>query len=133
MQPVTHCFILSNVNDKAFLEAAHLWRQASESPIHAILASGKYPLIPDAHLCTNLIRPGAAGFNAGHMWNVDNTDPAATSKALMHGRKMAESYRAALAEFAPEVFGTCFSRGDGFGVGVRENATDHRRLYSFAG
>lgn len=120
MQPVTHCFILTNVNERAFLEGPRIYGGNPESPIHAILASGKFPLIPDAHLCTNIIGPGAAGFNAGHMWNVDNTDPAATSKALMHGRKMAESYRAALAEFAPEVFGGAFLAITGSVVGVRE-------------
>lgn len=120
MQPVTHCFMLSNVDAKAFQEGPRFHGGNPESPIHAILASGKYPLIPDAHLCTSIIGPGAAGFNAGHMWNVDNTDPAVTSKALMHGRKMAEAYRAALAEFAPEAFGKAFLAVTGSVVGVRE-------------
>ena len=120
MQPVTHCFILSNVNEKAFNEETRIYGGNPDSPIHAILKSGKYPLIPDGHLCSNIVGPGAAGFNAGHMWQVDNTDPAATSKALMHGRKMAAQYRDALAEFAPKAFGNAFLAVTGSVVGVRE-------------
>ncbi len=120
MQPVTHCFILSNVNERAFNEGQRIYGGDPNSPIHKILASGKYPLIPDGHLCANLVGPGAVGFNAGHMWNIDNTDPSSTSKALMHGRKMAEAYRAALAEFAPEAFGEAFLNVTGSVVGVRE-------------
>lgn len=120
MQPVTHCFILSNVNEKAFNEGPRIYGGDPQSPIHAILASGKYPLIPDGHLCSNIVGPGAAGFNAGHMWDIDNTDPSSTSKALMHGRKMAAAYRDALAEFAPEVFGNAFLSVTGSVVGVRE-------------
>lgn len=120
MQPATHCFILANVDDYAYAHDEELGSWNPKSPIHSILASGKYPEIPDTHICNNSVGPGAVGFNAGHIWDVDNTDPATVSKALMKGRKMALAYRNALAEFAPRSFANSFVIATGSVVGVRE-------------
>jgi hypothetical protein len=120
MQPATHCFILSNVDSYAYTHGPQLFWSHLDSPIHAILLSGRYPEIPDKHICNNQVGPGAIGFNAGHMWNVDNTDPLSVSKALMKGRKMAAAYRDALAEFAPAAFGNSFLASTGSVVGIRE-------------
>lgn len=120
MQPGTHCFILTNVDEYAFRNGPGFHAHNPESPIHAILKSGKYPEIPDTHLCCTLIGPRTVGFNAGHMWQVDNTDPSTMSKALIHGRKMALSYRNALAEFAPKAFANAHLISTGSVVGIRE-------------
>ncbi len=120
MQPATHCFLLTNVDEDAYRSGPRVFGGNPESPIHAVLRSGRHPLIPDAHICNTLVGPGAVGFNAGHMWNVDNTDPASVSQALIHGRRMAAAYRDALAEFAPAAFENAFLAATGSVVGVRE-------------
>ncbi|HEY9249656.1 MAG TPA: FAD-dependent oxidoreductase, partial [Rariglobus sp.] len=81
-QAATHCFTLANVDSYAYRHSPDLGWWDPRSPIHAIVASGLYPEIPDKHLCNNLVGPGTVGFNAGHIWDVDNTDPASISRAL---------------------------------------------------
>lgn len=120
MQPGTHCFILSNVDEYAYKNGPDLGWWDADSPIHAIIDSGKYPEIPDKHICHNIVGPGTVGFNAGHVWDVDNTDPATVSRALMKGRKLAMSYRNALAEFHPAAFGNAFLVATGSVLGIRE-------------
>lgn len=124
MMPATHCFVLSNVDDYAFQfglgGGCHLHAGNVESAIYKILESGRYPLIPDSHVCCVSIGPGTVGFNAGHIWNVDNTDPQSVSEALVHGRKMAGQFRDALAEFSPEAFGNAFLVMTGSQMGIRE-------------
>ena len=120
LMPATHCFILANVDEYAYRTGPSLHASNPESPIYAILKSGRYPEIPDYHLCSNIIGPGTVGFNAGHIWKVDNTKPATVSAALIEGRKMAEAYRAALAEFHPKAFGNAFLVTTGSLMGIRE-------------
>ncbi len=119
-QATTHCFTLANVDSYAYRHSPDLGWWDPRSPIHSILASGRYPEIPDRHLCNNLVGPGTVGFNAGHIWDVDNTDPVSISRALMQGRRMAEAYRRALAEFAPAAFANAFVVATGAVLGVRE-------------
>ncbi len=124
VMPATHCFMLANVDDYAFrtlyANGNRLHGANPASPIYKIIESGKYPLIPDAHVCCNTVGPGVVGFNAGHVWNVDNTDPASVSAGLIHGRQMARQYRDALAEFCPEAFGNAFLVSTGSQIGIRE-------------
>jgi hypothetical protein len=120
MQPGTHCFILSNVDEYAYKNGPDLGWWDADSPIHAIVDSGRYPEIPDKHMCHNIVGPGTVGFNAGHVWDVDNTDPATVSRALMKGRKLALAYRNALAEFHPAAFGNAFLVATGSVLGIRE-------------
>lgn len=120
MQPGTHCFILSNVDEYAYKNGPDLGWWDADSPIHAIVDSGRYPEIPDKHMCHNIVGPGTVGFNAGHVWDVDNTDPATVSKAIMKGRKLALAYRNALAEFHPSAFGNAFLVATGSVLGIRE-------------
>ena len=119
LMPATHCFQLANVDEGPFRNGQDLHGSRPESPIQRILASGKYPLIPDLHFCNCLVGPGVVGFNAGHLFDVDNTDPASVSAALMQGRKMAAQYRDALAEFHP-AFARAFLVSTGAQVGIRE-------------
>lgn len=120
LQPATHCFTLTNVNIEAYKSGPDLGWWDPQSPIHAILASGKYPAIVDKHLCHCMVGPGTVGFNAGHVWDVDNTDPSSVAMGLMKGRRMALAYRDALAEFAPSAFGNAFLVSTGSVLGVRE-------------
>jgi len=65
------------------------------------MASGRYPLIVDRHSCSMQIGPRTYGYNFGHVYDVDNTDPASVTQALIRGRQQAAQYRAAFAEFHP--------------------------------
>ena len=120
VQPATHCFILANVDEAAYRAGPSLHAHNPNSPIYQILADGKYPDIPDTHACNNLIGPGCVGFNAGHLWEVDNTEPETVSEALVKGRRMAKAYRDALAEYLPEIFGNSFVVQTGSLMGIRE-------------
>jgi hypothetical protein len=119
LMPATHCFLLANVDEDAYINGPWLGPKNPKSPIFAILGFGKYPLITDAHCCHNLVGPGTVGFNAGHLFEVDNTDPASVSSALILGRKMAAQFRDALAEYHP-AFAHAFLVATGSQVGIRE-------------
>jgi len=121
LQPATHCFILSNVDMYAYEHSGAIkYRPPHPDLIDDIVASGKYPGIPDTHACNNIVGPGAVGFNAGHIWDADNTDPASISRSLMQGRKIARAFRDACAEFFPEAFGNAFLAQTGSLLGIRE-------------
>lgn len=55
----------------------------------------------------------------GHVFGVDNTDPASTTAGLLHGRKMAQQYRDAFAEYHP-AFAEAALVATGSLLGVRE-------------
>jgi hypothetical protein len=120
LMPATHCFVLTNVDDYAYRHGENIYSGNPKSPIYAMRESGRYPLIPDTHLCANLIGPGTVGFNAGHVFDFDNTDPWSISRGLTHGRKIAQAFRDGLAEFAPAAFGNAFLALTGSMMGVRE-------------
>jgi glycine/D-amino acid oxidase-like deaminating enzyme len=119
MQPATHCFVIGNVDTYAYEHGPKLNR-GSEGIAVKISDDEKYDLIIDSHSCNSLLGPGVVGFNTGHIYNLDNTDPAALSKALVHGRKMAEQYRDALAEYMPAAFGDGILVNTGPLMGIRE-------------
>jgi hypothetical protein len=120
-QPGTLCFVLSNVDDYAYVHGRSMDHKDPEGLAYDILRSEKYPLACDYHLCQNLIGPSTAGFNAGHIWNLDATDPACVSAAMMHGRRIAAQLRDALAEFRPDVFGNAYLAATASLMGVRES------------
>ncbi len=121
LQPATHCFILGNVDDYAYLNGPNLHADNLESPIHEVVRSGNYPGIPDTHLCNNMVAPRAVGFNAGHLWGIDNTNAFSVSEALIQGRKMAADYRDMLAAVQPAAFGNAFVMSTGTLIGTRES------------
>ncbi len=120
MQPATHCFVLSNVDSFALSYLGRVTRDSDNSHMAAILRSSKYPLIKDRHCCNNFLGPSTVGFNAGHLWDVDNTDPQSITNALMLGRQTAEQYRQALAEVYPKAFANSFLTATGSLMGIRE-------------
>lgn len=125
IMPSTHCFILSNVNSDAFRDncanGRRLMGNHPDTRIYDIINSGRFPLITDAHVCANLIGPGTVGFNAGHIWKVDNTNPESVSPALAQGRRLAAQFRDAFAEFYPEAFANSFLVSTGSVLGIRES------------
>ncbi|AIQ28904.1 tat (twin-arginine translocation) pathway signal sequence [Paenibacillus sp. FSL P4-0081] len=121
LQPATHCFILGNVDDYAYLNGPKLHAENPHSPIHEVVRSGEYPAIPDTHLCNNMVAPRAVGFNAGHLWGVDNTNSFSVSGALVEGRRMAAAYRDMLAAVHPAAFGNAVVMSTGTLIGTRES------------
>ena len=120
VQASTHCFELGGVNETAYINGPNMHTSNPDSPIYAILASKKYDYISDSHLCQRMIKPRVVGFNAGHIWDVDNTDPISVSKALIEGRRKAEAYCAALREFHPAAFGDAHVEQTAPMMGIRE-------------
>ncbi len=102
-QPATHCFEVSNIDTYAYKNGVSLHPNNINSPIYEIVSSGNYD-IPDVHMCNNEVFPGTIGFNAGHLWNVDNTDPQSVSDALIKGRKLAHEIHRALVDYQPKTF-----------------------------
>lgn len=121
LQAATHCFELTNVDVKTYLASPSLHGSNAQSPIHKVLADGKYPLITDHHICQTAIRPDTVAFNAGHLWGVDPNDPAGVSKALMDGRRKAFAFRDALREYVPESFGHADVGATAETTGIRES------------
>lgn len=118
-QPASHCFEISNVDMKAYREGERLHPSNPNSPIHKIIASKEYN-IPDTHLCNSEIYYGTVGFNAGHIWDVDNTNPESVSKALIKGRKLAHEIHRALVDYRPDTFGGSQVSHTAPAMGIRE-------------
>ncbi len=119
LQPATQCFIITNVDEYRLNAGPSVHFYDPESPIYKAVKSKKYPLISDLHSCYIQIGPRTYGFNTGHIFNVDNTDPHSISDALIYGRKQAAQYQAALAEYHP-AFACSFLTSTGTLMGTRE-------------
>ncbi|MFH1378195.1 MAG: FAD-dependent oxidoreductase [Planctomycetota bacterium] len=119
LQPATHCFVITNVDPYHYATGPKFNRSGKNIP-YQLVKDEKYPHIVDTHCCNSLIGPGAVGFNSGHIYQVDNTDPVSLSKAHIQGRKMAAQYRDALAEYMPGAFGAGFLAATGTLMGIRE-------------
>lgn len=124
----TLCFMLSNVDIYAFLYAPNYGvAQGSmhsgnlKSFVHKLADDERFPHIVDAHLCSNIVGPGTIGFNAGHIFNVDSTDPNSVSRSLIEGRKMAIEFRNAFASYFPEAFANAFLVSTAPSMGIRES------------
>ena len=120
LQPATHCFILSNVNTQKLKEHGRLHADNPKSFIHKLLEEKKYPMLRDGHVIGTKVGPTTVGFNAGHIFNIDGTDPFRVSKGLVIGRKMAEEFRVAFKDYAPRIFGNAHLAATGSLLGIRE-------------
>ena len=122
VQPATHCFTLTNVDEYGYKKGGKmtLHPQNPDSPIHKIAGDPRFG-ITDKHLCASFIGPGTMGFNAGHIWNVDATDPESLSEGLRKGRRQAENFRDALAEYFPRAFADAFLVQTAPMIGIRES------------
>ena len=118
--PATMCFTLANVDTAAYKAGPFLHGSNPTSPIHQIVKDPRFPLIPDVHLCSDVSGPGTVGFNAGHLFKIDATDPASVSRALADGRRMAAQYQEALAAYHP-AFAKAHLATTGAQLGQRES------------
>ncbi|HBT65196.1 MAG TPA: FAD-dependent oxidoreductase [Ruminococcaceae bacterium] len=120
LQPATLCFSVGNVNMEEYRKGPWLHTENKNSPIYSILNSSKYPRIRDPFMCENEVAPGLLGFNAGHVWGVDNTNPQSVSDALLEGREIANDLLRGLSEFHPDAFEDAFIAQTAPLMGVRE-------------
>lgn len=140
LQPTTACFILSNVDEYGYANGPNLHFYDPESPIWKAIKDDEFPLIEELHTCNIQIGAKTWGFNTGHVFDVDNTDPKSVSAALIKGRRMAKQYRDAFAKYHP-AFANSMLSATGCLLGVREtrrimgdyvlNIEDYRAKRSF--
>jgi hypothetical protein len=120
VQSSSLCFSFANADTYNFQNGPTLHPNNPKSPIYDAISSGKYPLI-DKHLNVVLTGPGVLQFNAGHLVNVDSTDPWAVSEAMMQGRVIAAQYLSALQEVQPKTFAGAFLLRTAALLGVRDS------------
>ncbi len=121
VQPATHCFTVTNVDEYAYRTGPTVHMSKKDCAIYDIVRSDKYPLVVDGHSCNCLVGPRAVGFNAGHLWEVNATDPASVSKALPLGRELARQIHEGLKEFMPAQYGASHLTGTAAVLGTRES------------
>lgn len=121
VQAATLCFSVANIDMYGFQTDPPLHGNNPGSPIHKILKSGKYPLITDGHMNDKLSGPSCVAFNAGHLTDVDSTNPVSLSKGIMHGRKIVKQIHEGLVEFQPRTFASSYVAGTGALLGIRES------------
>lgn len=121
MQAATHCFLLSNVDEFGYYKNNYynLHPTNPESAIHKIVKDSRFN-ISDTHCCSDFSGPKVMGFNAGHLENVDGTNPFSVSKALVAGRKLAAEFCRALAVYEPRAFANAMLVETAPTVGIRE-------------
>lgn len=122
LQASTLCFCLGNVDTEKYLSAEKLHPHLNpQSPIIDAFQSGKYPLIPDTHICQNMIWQSVVGFNAGHIYDINPCSAISLTKAMIIGRKMAYEYKKFLSDYMPEAFASSFVSSTASLLGVRES------------
>jgi hypothetical protein len=127
VMPASLCFTLTNVDEYAYMydrrsgqRFGGIHPKNKNSIIYDIAKDERYPLIRDSHLCSEILGPKTIGFNAGHIWKVDSSNPDRVSEALIEGRLIADEYRRALAEYYPSAFASAFLVGTASLMGIRE-------------
>jgi len=116
MQPATLCFSLAPVNTYHYQHGSDTSRNAVKDGVDL----SRYTRLGDLHLCNRITGPDTVGFNAGHLWKIDGTDPRSLSSAMREGRRIAAEYRDALAEALPKSFGGAHLAATAPLMGIRE-------------
>lgn len=130
LQSATHCFSMANVDTYGYehvlgsrmknSDVAKAYR--GKEPICNLLKNDEeLDLIVDGHFCNAMFAPGAVGFNAGHIEDVDGTNPMDISEALINGRRIAHQFEEGLKKHAPEAFGNAWLSLTGPLLGIRES------------
>lgn len=121
VQPSTHCFTLTNVDEYAYATGPRMHMSRKDCPIYDIVNDPQFPLVLDGHSCNSLVGPRTVGFNAGHIWNVDATDPIGLSRATMQGRELAHQLHEGLKKHFPSAFAASFLASTASVLGTRES------------
>ena len=112
MQAGTMCFVLSGVDVEA-------WKHTPRYSLYPC-DKEKYPTMIDNHCTTAEIGKQTIGFNAGHLADVDATDPKNVSKNLIKGRKLAAEISARLKEAHPDIYKNSHLEKTSAVLGTRE-------------
>lgn len=127
LMPASLCFTITNVDEYAYrydrnsgLCFGTMQGTNPKSAIHAIAADKEFPLVTDTHLCHQIIGPGTIGFNAGHIFSVDSTDPVSVSKAMIKGRELAHQLHEGLKKYFPAAFANSLLVNTAPMMGIRE-------------
>ncbi|MBP8990282.1 MAG: FAD-dependent oxidoreductase [Clostridia bacterium] len=125
VQPSTLCFVLGNVDTYAYQytlkDRMRNINLDDDCVCVRMMKDPELDLIVDTHFCNTMIAPGAVGFNAGHLFDVDATDPMQVSKALQQGRKLAHQMLKGLKKYAPEAFANAYLAQTAPLMGIRES------------
>jgi hypothetical protein len=116
LMPATLCFTMANVDMYNYQFGEKLHPAIADK----IMESGNYPEIPDRFIVPVVVGPGIIGMNAGHIWDVDSSDPYTVSDALIKGRRIAGAFRDALTDLHP-AFANSYLAATGDLLGVRES------------
>ncbi|MFV0502504.1 MAG: FAD-dependent oxidoreductase [Lachnospirales bacterium] len=119
--PATQCFVLSNVDEYHYGTDSVQHMSNKGSACYKIANSNKYPKVKSAHFCHAHVGPGTVGFNAGHIWDVNSTNPKSFTKGIIEGRKVAYEIHEGLKEFLPKTYAASFLVDTASMVGVRES------------
>lgn len=112
MQAGTLCFTLSGVDMEA-------WRNMNCYIIYPC-DKEKYPTILDNHCTTAEIGKQTVGLNAGHLAEVDATNPENISRNLIKGRKLVAEIVQRLKEEYPNIYGKAHLEKTATVLGTRE-------------
>ncbi len=136
MQPATLCSVLADV------DTGHIWENADENWREKIENDNRFPLLKGGFVRTGLSLGNSVQLlNAGHIYDIDGTDPEDLSRAIREGRKLALQLREGFSEHLPSGFKDSFLLTTASLLGVREirrivgdyvlTAEDHRQRRSF--
>ncbi len=122
LQPSTHCFSIGNVDMEKYKKGPWLHNMNARSPIHKIKPDPEFSHITDEHMCIEVTSSGTVGFNAGHIDELDGTDPEALSDAMILGRKKAHEILAGMKKYHPEgAFDHAYVQSTAPLMGIRES------------
>ena len=121
LQPTTPCFVLANVDtDKYFAwQEAIPGRQNLRDAVAAAKAAGDLD-IPETHGVIIRCSPTRLGINFSHVYDVDATDPARLSAAMVEGRRLARHLGDFLVKYCPGCEGGELVQTGGI-IGIRES------------
>jgi hypothetical protein len=120
LQPASLCFLMAGVNTDVLRAGPGLGPGNPDSPVYHLVDSDHYPNIRDPHCASGVLAPGLVTFNAGHVWEVDGTDPESVSRGMMVGREIARQFLDGLRETYPEAFGEAVLAATAPSMGIRE-------------
>lgn len=115
LQPVSLLYGISDIDPDA-LETERFpgWRQR-------IVEDERYPLIQDDFFSTGAPLSKRVRFtNGGHVYGIDNTDPASMTQGLVQGRRLVAQLHQALKDYFPRSYGDSHLTVSAPLLGVRE-------------
>jgi len=118
LQAASLCYIVSNIDEYEFPHMEKQYGGKHRDTIKRILADGRYN-IPDDHYVAKQIGPRTYAFNAGHIWEIDGTDPKSVAKGYIEGRRLARDLHDAFKEYAP-AFANSYLVATAPSLGLRE-------------